>query len=222
MRDSKRRSLLIQLLSVYLLFVMIVLAADAGFNVVVEHQLRAEVQTSDQALGQEIALETDRQLSDDASSLAELGTLAAQAVTPAAITDIFRTYQVARSDVNYVYWLDPVGTLRVSWPLTNSVALGAEFSPPDVVQRAITSADPVFEVGIAVETTFNAGAIIAAPVRDNTDAHNLIGIVAANVSLEELSEPLASVITAQHQQDRRLLISIVDQSGELIATTQHG
>ncbi len=57
-----RRSLLIQLLSVYLLFVVIVLIGGVGVNAVVEQQLRNDVQASDQALAQEIALETSLQL----------------------------------------------------------------------------------------------------------------------------------------------------------------
>ena len=44
------RSLLVQLLSVYLLFVIVVLLGGVGVNAVVEQQLRNNVQASDQAL----------------------------------------------------------------------------------------------------------------------------------------------------------------------------
>ena len=60
-----RRSLLVQLLSVYLLFVVIVLLGGVGVNAVVEQQLRNDAQASDQALGQEIALETGLHLRYD-------------------------------------------------------------------------------------------------------------------------------------------------------------
>ena len=53
-----RRSLLVQLLSVYLLFVMVVLLGGVGVNAVIEQRLRNDVQASDQALAQEIAVET--------------------------------------------------------------------------------------------------------------------------------------------------------------------
>src|SRR5215472_3178134 len=159
-----RRSLLSQLLSVYLLFVVIVLIGGVGVNTVVEQQLRNDVQASDQALAQEIALETSFHLRDAEKALVALGKLALQASTPDTMVSTFQAWKAARSDVDQVYWLDPVGDLRVSWP-PNKVRLGAEFAPPSVVQRALTSTGPVFEVGIAAETTYNPGLIVAEPVR---------------------------------------------------------
>src|SRR5438445_8990541 len=106
-----RRSLLVQLLSVYLLFVVIVLLGGVGVNAVVEQQLRNDAQASDQALGQEIALETGLHLRDAENALIALGKLAVQAHTPEAMAQTFQTFQAARSDVDQVYWIDPLGTL---------------------------------------------------------------------------------------------------------------
>ena len=53
-----RRSLLVQLLGVYLLFVAAVLGTDLEVNSVAQQQVTAEVQTTDLALAQEIALDT--------------------------------------------------------------------------------------------------------------------------------------------------------------------
>ena len=214
-----RRSLLVQLLSVYLLFVIIVLIGGAGVNAAVEKRLRDDVQAADQALAQEIALETGLQLSDAEHSLIALGKLVAQDSTLAAVENTFRAYQIARHDVDYVYWLDPFGILRASWSSSGSGGLGTEFEPPDVVQRALTANGPVFDVGIAAETTFNPAVIIADPVREASG--KLLGIVAANLSLVELSEPLTTVIQAQQVQGRQLMISIIDARGELIATPDH-
>jgi signal transduction histidine kinase len=214
MRHLVRRSLLLQLLSVYLLFVVVVLAAGAGFNAVVEQQLRRGVQTSDQALAQEIALTTSLQLSDDMTSLANLGNLVAQDSLSEMQTN-FQTYQAARNDVDNVYWLDPVGEMRMVWPKSSNIVLGDEFSPQEVVQQARTNDKAVFEVGIAAETTIYAGVIAAAPV---IVQNHLVGIVAASLSLKELSEPLINVVGAQQQQNRTLDISIIDSRGELIAT----
>ncbi|HYX49603.1 MAG TPA: cache domain-containing protein, partial [Ktedonobacteraceae bacterium] len=217
MLQFMRRSLLIQLLSIYLLFVIIVLLAGLGANTVVEQKLRNDVQTSDQALAQEIALETSLHLQDAQQSLVALGTIALHAGTPDALKSIFHTFHDARSDVDQVSWLDPVGTILVSWP-PGKVSIGAEFSPPSIVQRALNPdvTSPVFEVGIAEETTFAPDVIIAEPVRTNND--KLVGLVVASLSLAELSDPLRNVVDAQHRQDRRLQISIIDSRGELIAT----
>ena len=75
-----RRSLLFQLLSVYLLFVIVVLIGGVGVNAVVEQQLRNDVQASDQALAQEIALETSLHLRDSENALVALGKLVDRAI----------------------------------------------------------------------------------------------------------------------------------------------
>jgi len=79
-----RRSLLVQLLSVYLVFVIAVLLGGVEVNTVVEQQLRNDVQASDQALAQEIALQTSLQLQSAENSLVKLGSLV-QARTPRAL-----------------------------------------------------------------------------------------------------------------------------------------
>src|SRR5258708_24305075 len=68
------RSLLVQLLSVYLLFAVVVLIGGVGVNAVVEQRLRNDVQASDQALAQEIALQTSLQLPGAENALAALST----------------------------------------------------------------------------------------------------------------------------------------------------
>src|SRR6266702_4116092 len=190
-----RRSLLVQLLSVYLVFVIVVLLGGVEVNAVVEQQLRNDVQASDQALAQEIALQTSLQLQSAENSLVKLGSLV-QVSTPSAMAKTFQAFQAARSDVDQVYWIDPVGDLRVSCSLheckinSGSAFPPPEFSPPTVVQRALTATSPVFEVGI----------------------------VAASLKLTELSIPLGKVVQAQQHQGRRLMISIIDDQGRLIAT----
>jgi PAS domain S-box-containing protein len=215
MMHFMRRSLLVQLLSVYLLFAVVVLLGGVGVNAIVEQQLRNGVEASDQALAQEIALQTSLQLGDAEKSVDALGKLVLQADTPDAIANIFQAFQAARSDVDQVYWLDPLGGFIVSCSPCQ-FGLVAEFSPTDVVQRALTASAPVFEVSIAAEPTLNPGLIIAEAVRTNSG--KLVGIVAASLSLAELSVPLGTVVNAQKDQGRQLVISIIDNQGELIAT----
>ncbi|GAC1399156.1 MAG: hypothetical protein NVSMB49_08800 [Ktedonobacteraceae bacterium] len=219
-----RRSLLVQLLSVYLLFVIVVLLGGTAVNALAEQQLRNDAQASDQALAQEIALQTNLRLVGAENSLVALGDLVRQADTLAVMTGLFQTFQAARNDVDQVYWLDPVGIVRVSCsPLpqeckirSGAQGIGAEFAPPTVVQQALEHTTPVFEVGIAEETTRDSGVIIAESV--HTKDGSLLGIVAASISLKELSYPLMKVVRAQQDQGRRLMISIIDNRGVLIAT----
>ena len=147
-------------------FVVVVLIAGVEVNAVVEQQLRNDAQASDQALAQEIAVETGLHLSSAENAITELGN-AVQISTPAEMVNIFQGFKAARSDVDYVYWLDPVGDLSLSLPPSQNGA-GSAFSPPGVIQRALTAPGPVFEVGIAVEpTAIRAGVIVAKSVSNS-------------------------------------------------------
>jgi len=224
-RQLLRRSLLIQVVSVYLLFVTVVLVTGLVVNANVEQRLVEQVQTADQALAQEIAVDTSLKLADAELSLQRVGPIVLNSASPSAIRAAFEDYVVARTDVDHIYWLDPFGAIRASVASPklggepDRAGIGQEFSPPDVIQRAQTATSPVFEVGIAEETTFNAGVIVAEPVRDRAGV--LVGIVVSSLSLVELSQPLASTVETQTRLHRNLQISVIDDQGRLIATPQH-
>jgi signal transduction histidine kinase len=225
MQHFMRRSLLVQLLSVYLLFVVVVLIAGVIVNAVVERQLSNDAQASDQALAQEIALQTSLQLSNAEQSLNALGKLALQAPTPDEIASDFQAFQAARSDVDHLYWLDPLGSYIVvcspnppspTQPCQTGIV--AEFSPQNIVNKARNTHDPVFDVGIATGSGFQVtpGVIIAQSVYASDG--QMAGIVAVDLSLAQLSLPLEKVVDAQKLQGRQLVISIIDNRGELIAS----
>jgi PAS domain S-box-containing protein len=232
-----RRSLLIQLLSVYLLFVLVVMIGGIEVNAAIEQKLRSDAEASGQALAQEIALNTSIQLNDEERALIGLSNqikalgFAGQNIDKVAIERVMSTFQASRSDAGQVYWIDPFGDLLISCSpgATPSTAptcndrLYTEFSPPEVIEEARVSNTPVYEVGVAVETPvsnqFNAGVIFAEPVQ--TSRGGLSGIVAANISLNNLSVPLENVVQAQAKQNRKLQISIIDDQGNLVASPNH-
>jgi signal transduction histidine kinase len=238
MQHFMRRSLLVQLLSVYLLFVVLVLVAGVVVNAVVEQQLSNDAQASDQALAQEVAVVTSLGLSDAKNSIFELSTVVGQANTLTSIVSTLQAFKAARSDVDQVYWLDTVGILQASCSQKKcqsgfNTFNTQEFSPPTVVQAAISKANhpasptsPVFEVGLATvglpadlkpnKNIYSAGVIVAQAAHDK--GGKWVGIVAANFSLAGLSEPLRSVVQTQHRQNRRLVISVIDDQGRLIAS----
>ena len=77
-----RRSLLVQLLSVYLLFVIVVLIGGVGVNAVVEQQLRNDAQASDQALSAGNRARDQPPFARLRESLIALGKLVEQSNTP--------------------------------------------------------------------------------------------------------------------------------------------
>ncbi len=214
-----RQSLLVQMVGVYLVFVLVVLSAGMAVNTLVERQLREQVQASDLALAQEISLETRETLVSAERSVAELSALGSVQTRriPAMVED-FQAFMAARNDVDHVYWIDPVGVILLAVPSTG-ITLGAQFEPPGAVQQALLpqTVDAVMEVGVAHVATFDPGVTIAQPVRDSQG--KLIGIVAASLSLAELSAPLKTVVSAQQQQGRQLMIRILSDQGELVASS---
>src|SRR5579871_5636725 len=108
-----RRSLLSQLLSMYLLFVAVVLIGGVVVNAVVEQQLTRNVESSDEALAQEIATQTSLQLTDAEAAVQNLGSVVLTAPSPKAVETIFDAFQRGRSDVKQVYWLDPYGSILI-------------------------------------------------------------------------------------------------------------
>src|SRR5690242_20373958 len=114
MSQIVRRSLLVQVVSVYLLFVTLVLITGVAVNAVVEQRLRDDVEASDQALAQEIALDTSGKLVSAEKSLVTLGQLAQQSRTQDAMLETFHAFMAARSDVEHLYWLDPLGHIIMS------------------------------------------------------------------------------------------------------------
>lgn len=214
-----RQSLLAQMIGVYLVFVLVVLGAGMAVNTQVERQLRDQVQASDLALAQETALETREKLVSAERSVKVLSKLGSvQTGQIGTMEEDFQAFMAARSDVDHVYWIDPVGVILLAVPSVG-ISLGAQFEPPGVVQQALLpqTRDAVMEVGVAHVATFDPGVTIAQPVRNSQG--NLIGIVAASLSLAELSAPLKTVVSAQQQQGRRLMIRILDNQGELVASS---
>ncbi len=220
MQRIRHQSLLVQLLSGYMLFVLIVLGTGFMVNTVVEQELQSQVQASDLALAQEMAIETSIKLGSAKKSVVDLsqqpevrqGDLAAMQRT-------FGAFKVARSDIDRIYWLDAGGVLRVSVP-ADPLTIGVDFShdPLSVYQVAMQASVPIVNEGVVDLTTFDAVVAVAQAV--HAPDGKLEGIVATNLSLNALSVPLSTVINAQERQQRHLLISLLDQKGQLIGTSE--
>lgn len=214
------QSLLVQLLCGYLLFVLIVLGTGVTVNAVVQQELQDQVQASDLALAQSIAIETSIKLGNDTASLIDLSQQ--QEVRQGNVQGMqqtFSSFKLARRDIDRIYWLDADGVLRVSAP-EDPRTLGVDFSqdPLSVYQFSRQATGPVIEAGVVDLTTFDAVVAVAEPVRDS--GGKLLGIVATNLSLDALSVPLRTVIDAQARQQHHLLISLLDQEGQLIGTAE--
>src|SRR6266511_154935 len=212
-----RRSLLGQLLGVYLVFVAVVLLAGLTVRTILQ-RLDSDVRSADRALARAIALETDTKLRNARSSLTDLAKLELlRTNNPAAMEAAFRAFKAARPDIDRVYWINPDGIMGVSVPASVRTS-GTDYAEERIFQRASVSSEPVVEAGSVDLTTYNAVAIVAQPIRAN-DGH-LLGIVATNLSLDDMCVPLRTIVEEQQRQSGRLDISLVDGRGQLIATPE--
>jgi hypothetical protein len=116
-----RRDLGLQLLALYLLFVLPVVAAALIFDRAAGAQLERDVQAADLALGRSVALETDaflQQAMDAVESFARLPEV--QSGDPTQFADLFAAATAARSDINLFYFLDAQGLMRYHYPFANT------------------------------------------------------------------------------------------------------
>lgn len=213
-----RRSLLNQLLGLYLLFVGLVLITGLFVNNFVQQQLRTETHNSDLRLANSIAVETDGRLHDARISLAALAKNSHVILdNPEETLEAFQAFMAARPDVDRIYWLDPNGILKQSLPSDLRIQ-NNNFSHQRFFQQAHKSNEPIIEAGIVDLATFNAVVTVAVAVYDSNQ--HLVGVLATNLRLDNLSQPLLKINTEQKSRGQQLLISIVDNRGQLAATPQ--
>ncbi|MEO6457472.1 MAG: ATP-binding protein [Chloroflexia bacterium] len=213
-----RQSLLVQLLGTYLLFVAVVLGVGLAVNIVIQGQLRSEVEAHDLALAQAIALDTDARLRNARESLTGLSEIATvRQGDTVALNSAFQAFKTARRDLDRVYWLDADGLMQISVP-TDVRTVGTDFSEERFFQHAAAARGPVVEGGAVDLTTFNAVAIFATPIRDSDG--KLLGVVATNLLLDDLSAPIRTIVEQQGAQGQPVLISMLDDRGQLVATPQ--
>ncbi len=213
-----RRSLLVQFVSVYIIFVLIVLATGIEADQIGQRQLQSAIQTTDVALAQQVAFDTSSRLTGVESSLLALSQLA---VVREGVSDdmleAFQAFRIARHDVDQVYWLDATGALRASVPV-NLRTLGASFAGSPMFQRTLHTNSVVVEADVVDLTTFNADISFSVALRDAHGA--LLGVLGASVLLDELNGPIQSVMNGQSAQSQSLRITILDNEGAIIASPE--
>ncbi|HEY7848841.1 MAG TPA: cache domain-containing protein, partial [Ktedonobacterales bacterium] len=213
-----RRSLLIQFVSVYIIFVLIVLATGVEADQIGQRQFQAAIQSTDVSLAQQVAFDTGSRLSEVENSLVALGQLpTVRAGVSDDMLETFQAFRVARHDVDQVYWLDTSGMLRASVP-ANLRTLGASFAADPLYQRALKTRNVVVEADVVDLTTFNADISFSIALRDGNGV--LLGVLGASVLLDELNIPIQSVMSSQPAQSQSLRITILDNEGAIIASPE--
>src|SRR5579859_505786 len=137
MRYLVRQKISLQLLSLYLLFVIPVLLGGLGLYVYQQNVLTQNAFQSDLGLAQAVALEVGTNLRAASEVDSELSTSqAAKDLDLKQLTSLFANASQAHPDINLYFVCDPFGKMIVSYP-NNPSTIGQKFSASDYFQGAI-------------------------------------------------------------------------------------
>ncbi|MCA9918512.1 MAG: GAF domain-containing protein, partial [Anaerolineales bacterium] len=213
-----RRDLGLQLLALWLLFVLLVIVAVFVFEFVASRRLEADIKAADLALARAVAQETDAVMSNALSAVQQLGTFpAVQSADLAEMDTLFGILFTARSDVNLIYRLDAQGTMLYHYPVAPGSTVGNDFSFRDYFQAALTSYAPLVSKGRISPTTNEPVATAVMPLW--SPDNDFLGVVGTNLKLQALSNSLAN-IARDYRPEEQFQISILDASGQIIAHPQ--
>ncbi len=210
-----RRDLGLQLLALYLLLIIPFLLTLWIFDGLVGQRIRADVQTSDLALAQAIAQETDLSIGN------ALDVVAGLARYPGVIesdeqemAELFDAILATHPNVNLVYRLGADGIMLYHYPEGPTSTVGTDFSFRDYFQRALVTRAPLVSQGRISPTTNQAVATAVQPLW--SPAGEFLGLVGANIKLESLSETLSTIVS-EHRSEAGFQVVILDSAGKIIA-----
>lgn len=210
-----QRDLGLQLLALYLLLIIPFLLTLWIFDGLVGQRIRADVQTSDLALAQAIAQETDISIGNALDVVAGLARY--EGVIEAderEMAGLFEAILTTHPNVNLVYRLDADGIMLYHYPEGPTSTVGVDFSFRDYFQAARLTRDPLVSQGRISPTTQQAVATAVMPLWSSDG--EFLGLVGANIRLESLSETL-SMIVSEHQSEAGFQVVILDSAGQIIA-----
>ncbi|MGH2494302.1 MAG: ATP-binding protein [Ktedonobacteraceae bacterium] len=212
-----RQKISLQLLSLYLLFVIPVLLGSVGLYVFQQNVLTQNAFQSDLGLAQAVALEVGTNLRAATEIDSELSTAqAAKDLDLKQLASVFANASNAHPDISLYYVCDPSGKMIINYPFSPS-AIGQNFSSHDYFQAALKSDTPVISSGGISAITDSYVVSIAA--RITNDSGRIVGVMVINLSLDQLTSRLNTI----HQRlspSSEVGLWVIDHIGQTIATTK--
>jgi PAS domain S-box-containing protein len=212
---SIRKDLNIQLIFLYLLFVVPVVLAVLVFEGFSVDRLEADSKAADLALARAIAQETDINLRSALQAVRNLGEY--PEVKRANILGMDRLFQMvidSRPDIGLVFRLDSRGSMLYHYPHELESNLGEDYSSWDYYQRALLTTQAILSKGRISRTNGRPVATAVMPLWD--EKATFLGLVATNINLESLSQTLEK-IAAEYAETEQFQVLIVDATGQIIA-----
>jgi signal transduction histidine kinase len=212
-----RQKISLQLLSLYLFFVIPVLMGGAALYVFQQNVLTQNAFQSDLGLAQAVALEVGANLRAAREIDTELSTAqAARDLDLKQLASVFANASQAHPDISLYFVCDPSGNMIINYPFSPST-IGQNFSSRDYFQGALKSASPFISSGSISAITDTYVVSIAAHITN--DKGRIVGVMIINLSLDKLTSRLNTV----HQRlspRSEVGLWVIDHMGQTIATTK--
>lgn len=210
-----RRDLGLQLLALWLMFVLLVVLAVIVFEGFASRRLAADIRAADLALARAVAQETDVAMENALTAVRQLG--AYPEVIEAQQPDMAQLFAIllsGRNDVNLIYRLDAQGIMRYHYPVAPGSTVGDDFSFRDYFQAAQQTRAPFVSKGRISPTTNQPVATAVMPLWRSDGA--FLGVAGMNLKLQTLSNSLAG-IARNYAPEEQFEIFILDATGQVIA-----
>lgn len=209
-----------QLLSLYILSVVIVFAAGLNFASTTNQQLINETEFTDLALAQAIAQETQSSIQAPIQAVEYLARQpGVMASDTAEMAELFEIVQETSPEYNLVYRHDQEATMVYHYPEGPGRTVGENFAYRPYSQRARTMHTPFVSLGRISATMQEPVATVVNPLWDGDE---YLGIVAINIDLPNFSQNLSDLIRRQNINKPSLEIFVIDQSGQILASLEPG
>ncbi len=212
-----RQKISLQLLSLYLLFVIPVLLGGAGLYVIQQNVLTQNAFQSDLGLAQAVALEVGTNLRAATEIDSELSTAqAARDLDLKQLASVFANASHAHPDISLYFVCDPSGNMIINYPFSPST-IGQNFSSSDYFQEALKSDSPFISSGSISAIT--DAYVVSVAARITNDKGRIVGVMVINLSLDKLTSRLNTV----HQRlspSSEVGLWVIDHKGQTIATTK--
>jgi len=207
-----------QLLSLYLLSVMLVFIAGLFFAAITNERLTSETKFTDLALAQAIAQETQSSIQPPIQSVKYLARQSGVIESdPVAMAELFEIIQETNPEYNLVYRHNHKATMVYHYPEGPNTTVNVNFAFRPYSQRAITMHKPFVSLGRVSATMQEPVATVVNPLWNQTE---YLGIVAINIDLPNFSQSLSDLIRRQNVNKSSLEIFVIDQSGQILASLE--
>ncbi len=212
-----RQKISLQLLGLYLLFVIPVLLGSVGLYVFQQNVLTQNAFQADLGLAQAVALEVGTNLRAAAEIDSELSTAqAARDLDLKQLASVFANASNAHPDINLYFVCNPSGNMIINYPFSPST-IGQNFSSSDYFQEALKSDAPFISSGSISAITDSY--VVSVAARITNDKGRVVGVMVINLSLDKLTSRLNTV----HQRlspSSEVGLWVIDHMGQTIATTK--